>query len=256
QDHADHAERGDGRIDVAQAPCRLQLAERVAKQIDVIPHPLLDLTAGGRRERADFVAERRDGATTGGRDARVPQHALTQPLLGIRDDADRQDDLVADALEAVGHDLEEQRFLAVEVMVEAGLRHPQCARDVADGGGVVAAVAKNLCGGPADLDASRLRGGGQCADGRHAGRLIPRPAAHVNQVARGWRLVTGCWRLAAGDWRLATVWYPPDRPVGSVRPVTSFVGGFTKHVAPDTIFWNRRGVRSESPEILRIDVSE
>src|SRR5262249_46021548 len=51
---------------------------------------------------------------------------------------------VAHLVEAEHHDLEEERFLALEMVVEAGLRQAERAGDVADRRGVVAAVAKQL----------------------------------------------------------------------------------------------------------------
>src|SRR4029450_10301243 len=102
------------------------------------------------------------------RDARVAQDDLPQALFGIADGARREHHLVADALQTVGHDLEEQRFLAVEVVVEAGLGHTQGAGHVADRRGVVAAVAEDLGSRPADFHAAGLRGRRECAHSRHA----------------------------------------------------------------------------------------
>src|SRR5262245_6419972 len=85
-----------------------------------------------------------DGAMAARDDAPVAEHQLPQALLGIADAAHRHEDLVAHLVQAEHHDLEEQRFLALEMMIEPGLCQPEGAGDVADRRGVVAAVAKQL----------------------------------------------------------------------------------------------------------------
>src|SRR5262245_12295236 len=45
EDHPDQAERRDGRVHVAQAAGALELGERVAHDLDVLPHSLFELPA-------------------------------------------------------------------------------------------------------------------------------------------------------------------------------------------------------------------
>jgi hypothetical protein len=52
----------------------------------------------------------------------VPDHQLAQTRFGITYGARRQDDVLAHPVQAVGGDLEEQRFLALEVVVEPRFR--------------------------------------------------------------------------------------------------------------------------------------
>src|SRR5213592_4079232 len=86
----------------------------------------------------------RDGALPPGRDPGVAHDQLSQPFFGIADAANRHDDFVADAFETKRHDLEQQRLLAFEVVIQAGLGQTERARDVADRGGVEPARPERL----------------------------------------------------------------------------------------------------------------
>ncbi len=150
------------------------------------------------------------------RDAAMPQGDLAEPFFRVADGPRRQHDFVPHALETVGHDLEQQGLLAVEVVVQAGFRHAQGTGDVADRRRGEPAIPEDLGGGAADVDAPR-----RLRQDRHAGSesghglsLIPRSP--------------GCRQR-----RRAPV--PTDR---SVAPeITAFVRYLTKDVLGDTEFW-------------------
>ena len=84
-----------------------------------------------------------DGALGARDDARVLHEHLAQARFGIADASRRAHDFVFHALHAEGHDLEEHRLFAGEVVIQTSLGHPQGAGDVADCSGVEAAIAEN-----------------------------------------------------------------------------------------------------------------
>ena len=149
----DDAEGGDGQVDVAQAAGRLELAERVADELEVGAHALVDLPAHRRGQRPDFVGQVRDRAVGARDDQGVTGDELAEALLRVPQGLGRPHDLVADLVETEADDLEEQRFLAADVVIQAGLRHPERARNVVDRSGVVPALEHDLRRGPADFGA-------------------------------------------------------------------------------------------------------
>src|SRR5262245_42787970 len=104
-------------------------------------------------------------------DAGMTHHDLVQPLLGIVDGADRVADLVAHAIQPVPHDLEARRFFSLAVVIQPRLGHAKGARDVADRGGVEAAVPEELRGSAADFRAASGKRGRQGAHDGHGRRL-------------------------------------------------------------------------------------
>src|SRR5260370_24261253 len=83
QDHANHTERRDRSIDRTQPSAGMELVERATHQIEIHPHPVFDLLAPRRRQRADFVLQMRDGALATRRDARVSTDELAKPLSRV-----------------------------------------------------------------------------------------------------------------------------------------------------------------------------
>jgi hypothetical protein len=150
----------------------LKLNQCSADQVKVQTHPVLDLASSGRRQRADFIAEVGDSALTVGRDPGMPQQDLAEAFFRVANREHRQHDIVPDALETVGDDLEEQRLFAVEVVIQAGLGQPQRPGDVADRRRIVAAVAKDLRGRPANLYAARFNRLSESPNSCHGTRSI------------------------------------------------------------------------------------
>src|SRR5262249_42531470 len=149
------------------SPGGLELAERIPNEVEVDAHPLLDFLPRRGRQRARLVDELRDGAPCARRNAGVANHDLAQPSLWIVDGAHGDHDFVAYSIEAKAHDLEEQCFLAREVVIETSLGHAKGAGDVADRRGVESAFAKDLRGGPADLGAPGVQFRGRLWLGGH-----------------------------------------------------------------------------------------
>src|SRR5262245_37602817 len=96
-------------------------------------------------------------------DPGVADDELLEPLSRIANRPDGYHHLVAYPIEAERHDLEEQRFLAVVIVVQTRLGQSERPRNIADRGRIEAAIPEDLRGGAADFGAPGVRSGGRGA---------------------------------------------------------------------------------------------
>src|SRR5262245_12598409 len=91
-----------------------------------------DFSVLGGGQRGDFINQNRDGAVTPGHQTSVTGNNKTEPGDWVGDGMSRNDDFFFQLVEAEVHDVKEQLFLAIDVMIKTSLGHPERVGDVID----------------------------------------------------------------------------------------------------------------------------